>query len=324
MKKNIYAIILLIISIGCSREIVLRKSQSLVAPYNEKTLPKGDYTLTLYKISYPKLLAEKQVFLSDLNILLKKFYLANKKGTFLIDLNLYKDLQTLKKSSLLSEEELFDKPASFLSKEDIEKLKILVPIHILKYEDTTQEYLNLQISYLLTYLGRANTFDENIVYTEREKADLIDEIKVLRKENSNLLDTLGIELIVQIDSPYIQNKEVKYWDNREINSISVNKFDESLNSFEVPIYIKGITESDINGLIKEQNSISNKVIILENSQYSGYKNSGSNYLFFTGGDKILKTYETYNFKIKIVEVELKNIAKITSAITIGDVVGGKK
>lgn len=324
MRKIFLGLLIILFLPACSREIVLRKNQSVVAPFNEKSFPKGTYELILYSINYPKNLKEKQVFLTELNILLKKYYLGDKKVNLLIQKDFYDDLKSLKADSLLAEEKIYDKQASLLNEEEVKLLIKNSGKRIEKYRGTAQEYLNFQIEYLLRFLGKSNTYEENKVYSEREKSEYVDEIREIRKENFNLLDDVKIQFVLQVDKPYDSDRGENYWDNREILLKGSSSLSKDLNSYEMPIYIKGLKEKDISALIKEEYKINNKAILLENSLYNGYKNIDGTYIFLLGGEKKIKSYENYDFIFKIVEVELKDMVNIKNNMTIAEILGGKK
>lgn len=324
MKKVIFILVILMMLPACTREIVLRKNQSLAAPFNEKTLPKGSYELTLYKLSYPKLLKEKQVFWTNLNVLLKKYILGDKKINLLINEEFYNDLLSLKTDALLEEERIYDKQASLLTDEEIQVLLKTSGNRIEKYKGTTQEYLNFQILYLLKFIGQEDSFDENKIYSERQKSELIDKIREIRRENLKLLDEVKIGYVLQIDNPYESNDKNSYWDNREITLKGSSNFSKTLNNYDIPIYIKGLDEKDIDSLIKEELKINNKALLLDNKNYVGYKNTGSSYIFLLGGNKVIKSYESYDFTFKIVDTDINQMLNLKTGLTINDILGGKK
>lgn len=324
MKKMILFLFTLLLLLGCNREIVLRKNQNMLAPYNEKVFPKGDYEIPLYKLNYPKDLKDKQVFLNELNILLKKYYLSEKKINLLISNEFFLDLESLKKEALLQEEKVYDKQASRLNEEEISFLIKNSRKRIEKFKGTTQEYLNLQIEYLLNFLDKKESFDENKIYSEREKSELVDEIKDIRRENVSLLDEVFIEFILEIDKPYDLGQANIYWDNREIVLNNSSNLSKNLSNYNLPIYIRGLKERDIESLIKEEYRINNKAIFLENQVYEGYKALDKSFIFLLGGNKKIKSYESYSFAFKVIEIELKDMLTIKSGLLISDLLGGKK
>lgn len=324
MKKITLFLFTLLLLLGCNREIVLRKNQNMLAPYNEKIFPKGDYELPIYRLNYPKELKDKQVFLNELNVLLKKYYLGEKKINLLISNEFFLDLESLKSEALLQEEKVYDKQASLLNEEEISLLIKNSTKRIEKFKGTTQEYLNLQIEYLLSFLDKKKTFDENKIYSEREKSELVDEIKDIRKENVNLLDEVFIEFILEIEKPYELGQSNIYWDNREIILNNSSNISKNLSNYSLPIYIKGLKESDIESLIKEEYRINNRAIFLENKVYDGYKALDKSFIFLIGGNRKIKSYESYNFTFKIVEIKLEDMLTIKSGLLISDLLGGKK
>lgn len=322
--KKIVILFSLFLLIGCNREIVLRKNQNMVAPFNEKIFPKGAYEFYLYKLDYPKELKDKQVFFNDLNILLKKYYLGDRKINLLISDEFFSDLESLRRDALLSEERIFDRQASLLGEEEVNFLLNNSARRIEKFRGTTQEYLNLQVEYLLRFLEREESFDENKIYSEREKSELIDDIKENRRENIKLLDEVSIEFVLAIDNPYELGNDSIYWDNREINLRNSNNLSKGLNNYNLPILIKNLKEKDIESLIKEEYRISNRAVFIENEVYEGYKALDNSFIFFIGGNRKIKSYEKYEFSFKIVEIKLEDMLSIKNQWTISDVLGGKK
>ena len=324
MKKVIYVLIVLVLFTACTRDIVLRKNEVLKASYNEKTLPKGVHEVPLYRIIYPFNLEEKQEFFKEFNVLLKKYYLKDKKINFLINESFYADLKSLETISLLEEEKIYDKAASTLSDTEMKFLLESYGDRIDKYEGSTQEYLNIQINYLLNYLGKVENFDKNKLYSEREKSELVDELKETRRENVQLLKDIDLQFVLELNNPYAQKTEELYWDNREFTLKISSNFDKKLNNYTIPIYIKGIKDDDVKALVKEEYKINNKIVFIENNLYEGYKNLGSSYIFLIGGSSKIKSYEDYEFNVVVTDIELKNMINLKDNIVLTEILGGKK
>ncbi|MBP6407235.1 MAG: hypothetical protein KA277_03895 [Fusobacteriaceae bacterium] len=324
MKKVIYVLIVLVLFTACTRDIVLRKNEVLKASYNEKTLPKGVHEVPLYRIIYPFNLEEKQEFFKEFNVLLKKYYLKDKKINFLINESFYADLKSLETISLLEEEKIYDKAASTLSDTEMKFLLESYGDRIDKYEGSTQEYLNIQINYLLNYLGKVENFDKNKLYSEREKSELVDELKETRRENVQLLKDIDLQFVLELNNPYAQKTEELYWDNREFTLKNSSNFDKKLNNYTIPIYIKGIKDDDVKALVKEEYKINNKIVFIENNLYEGYKNLGSSYIFLIGGSSKIKSYEDYEFNVVVTDIELKNMINLKDNIVLTEILGGKK
>ena len=79
MRKILILLVLVLTILGCNREIVLKKSNVLKAPYDEKLISKGDYKVNIYRLKYPKDLKGKQDFFEEFNVLIQKYYLKGKK-----------------------------------------------------------------------------------------------------------------------------------------------------------------------------------------------------------------------------------------------------
>ena len=324
MKKVIYVLIVLVLFTACTRDIVLRKNEVLKASYNEKTLPKGVHEVPLYRIIYPFNLEEKQEFFKEFNVLLKKYYLKDKKINFLINESFYADLKSLETISLLEEEKIYDKAASTLSDTEMKFLLESYGDRIDKYEGSTQEYLNIQINYLLNYLGKVENFDKNKLYSEREKSELVDELKETRRENVQLLKDIDLQFVLELNNPYAQKTEELYWDNREFTLKNSSNFDKKLNNYTIPIYIKGIKDDDVKALVKEEYKINNKIVFIENNLYERYKKLGNSYIFLIGGSSKIKSYEDYEFNVVVTDIELKNMINLKDNIVLTEILGGKK
>lgn len=324
MKKTNYLLLVLLLFAACTRDVVLRKNEVLKASYNEKKMPKGTHEIPLYRIIYPTSLEGKQEFFKEFNILLKKYYLKDKKINFLINESLYADLKSLEMTSLLEEEKIYDKAASTLNNEEIKFLIEHYGNRIEKYRGSTQEYLNIQMNYLLNYLGKPEIFDKNKLYSEREKSELVDEIKETRRENVQLLKDVAIQFILELNNPYAQKIDKLYWDNREFTLKNSSNFDKKLNNYSVPIYIKGMKDEDVKALVKEEYKINNNITFIENGLYEGYKNLGNSYIFLIGGSSKIKSYEDYEFNVIVKDIELGNMINLEDNIVLTEILGGKK
>ena len=324
MKKVIYLLLFLVLFTACTRDIVLRKNEVLKASYNEKNLPKGTHEIPLYRIIYPTSLEGKQEFFKEFNILLKKYYLKDKKINLLINESFYADLKSLEMTSLLEEEKIYDKAASTLSSEEMTFLLENYGNRIEKYKGSTQEYLNIQVNYLLNYLGKVESFDKNKLYSEREKSELVDEIKETRRENVQLLKDVDLQFVLELNNPYAQKMDELYWDNREFTLKNSSNFDKKLNNYSVPIYIKGIRDEDVKALVKEEYKINNKIVFIENGLYEGYKNLGNSYIFLIGGSNKIKSYEDYEFNVVVTDIKLENMINLKDNIVLTEILGGKK
>lgn len=306
------------------REIVRRKENVITAPFDKEKIEEGSYTINLYKIDYPRELKGKQEFYANLNVVFKKFYLAEKKLNMLVDKEYYEDYKTLEEESLLTEESILDKPASTLESYEINLLRDMVSVEVDKYRGTVQEYLNLQVAYLMDFLGEGDKFDKDYLYTEREKNEYVDMLKEIRRENFKFLSSLDIEMVLEVEDPYSDNtvlEEGAYWNEKDIILATTSKYKGELSSYSIPLYIKNIKEKDIDNLIKGLDSIDNKVIILENSIYHGYTHK-NNFIFFTGGEKLIKKYDKYDIEVEIKELKLKELLKVDEKLLISDFTGG--
>lgn len=323
MKKiNVFILLLLVFS-ACNREIVLRKEAVVAAPFNKEVVEEGDYNLTLYKISYPDDMEGKQDFYSNINLFFKRFYLEEKKIIFLVDRDYYDDYHRLERYSLLKEELLLDKPASTLLDYEIELLKNITPVEIDKYKGTVQEYLNLQVAYLMDFLGEGNSFDKNYLYTEREKNVYVNKLKDIRRENFELIKSLDIDMVLEVENPYSAGeKRNSYFTERDIILSTTSKFDSQLNSIEIPLYIRNMEVEDIDKIIKGQDFIDNNVIIIENDRFKGYLHKKS-FMFFIGGQEEFREYADYGISLEVKKLNLEEMLGTQEEFVISDFTGGK-
>jgi hypothetical protein len=324
MRKILILLVLVLTILGCNREIVLKKSNVLKAPYDEKLISKGDYKVNIYRLKYPKDLKGKQDFFEEFNVLIQKYYLKGKKVNFLISEDLYKDINLMSSTFLLSEEKIYEKSASTLNEDEKNKLSEDGRRKNLKFSGTTQEYLNFQVEYLLNFLDRGKDYSSDRIYTEREKSALVDEIKDIRKKNFTIFNKVTIQFILEIEKAYAENKSDSYWGKRDIQIKNTSPFNKNLSNYSIPIYLKNLEETDIEALLKEEYKINGKAIIIENNKYFGYKKLNNGYLFFTGGNKELRSYEKYGFNIIIKDIELEDMINLENSLMINDILGGTK
>ncbi len=324
MKKiNVFVLLLILVVTGCNREIVLRKETIVTAPFNKEKVKEGDYILNLYKIDYPDGLKGKQEFYNNINLFFKKFYLEGKKIIFLVDRNYYYDYHRLEEYSLLKEELLLDKPASTLLDYEVELLRDIAPVEMEKYQGTVQEYLNLQVAYLMDFLGEGKDFDKNYLYTEREKNIYVNRLKDIRRENFELIKSLNIDMILEIENPYSAGeKGNKYFTERDIILSTTSKFNSELNSIEIPIYIRNIKVEDIDRIIKGQDFIDNNVIIIENDRFKGYLHKKF-FMFFIGGQEEFREYADYGINLKVKKLTFEEMLSTEEGFVISDFTGGK-
>ncbi len=322
-KINVFIFLLLVFFTACNREIVLRKETVVSAPFNKEKIEEGNYTLNLYKIDYPSGMEGKQKFYTNINLFFKRFYLEEKKIIFLVDREYYDDYHRLEKYSLLKEELLLDKAASTLLDYEIELLREIAPVKIEKYKDTVQEYLNLQVAYLMDFLGESNKFDKNYLYTEREKNVYVNKLKDIRRENFELIKSLDIDMVLEINNPYsASEKSSRYFTERDIILSTTSKFDSELNSIEIPIYIRNIEVEDVERIIKGQDFIDNNVIIIENDRFKGYLHKKS-FIFFIGGQEEFREYADYGINFEVKKLGLEEMLGTQEEFVISDFTGGK-
>ncbi len=324
MKKiNVFILLIILIITGCNRKILLKIEVAVTPPFNKEKIEEGDYILNLYQITYPKGLKEKQNFYSNINLFFKKFYLEEKKIIFLVDKNYYDDYYRLEKYSLLKEELILDKPASTLLDYEISLLKDIAPLEMEKYQGTVQEYLNLQVAYLMYFLGYKEEFDKDYLYTEREKNVYVNKLKDIRRENFELIKSLNIDMVLEVENPYSANKgKDSYFTERDIILSTTSKFDSELSSIEIPIYVRNIEVEDIDRIIKGQDFIDNNVIIIENTRFKGYLHKKS-FMFFIGGQEEFREYADYGITLHVKKLSLEKMLATEEEFVISDFVGGK-
>jgi hypothetical protein len=323
MKKILLFVFIFIFLFGCQKRMVLRKKVVVKAPFED--IEEGNYEITVYKIKYPNELEKKQEFYREMNSVFKRFYLEEKKAVIMLDMEYFEDFEYLRKNNILKEEVIFDKVASTLTEEEIIKLKEVSQVEVDEYKGTTQEYLNLQVAYLMKYLGIQDEFDANYIYTEREKNKYLDIIKNERKDIVKFLEVLKIDILAVVDNPYKEDKInlYSYWDVKNIELSKKNIISNYLNNYSLPLYIENIQEDDIEKIINNDIFIDNTLLIIKNSKYKGYVHRDK-YIFFVGGDIEKREYSAYGINIKFDAIELSELIFIDEEVVLSDFTGRMK
>ena len=201
MKKNfavIFILGILLFNCGCEK-IILKKTNTVSAPFK---WPKGELKVQLYKISYPENIVDKEKFYNELDIFVTKLYLYKNKESIIFDEKFLKDYENIKKGDYIYGEELFYKVASSLNGDEKTVLRKITNKNIEKYNNTVQEYLNLQIFFWLGILGELNTFNEEQVYTELDKEEIINKVKLKRIDLVKKLTSLNLEIVSNLEDFY--------------------------------------------------------------------------------------------------------------------------
>ena len=323
MKKYLFFVFILLFLFGCQNRMMLRKKVVLKAPFEK--IEEGDYEITIYKIKYPKDLEKKQEFYREMNSVFKRFYLEEKKAVIMLNMEYFEDFEYLKKNNILKEELIFDKIASTLTEEEINQLRRIVGVEVEKYKNTTQEYLNLQVAYLMRYMGIEEKFDADYIYTEREKNKYLDIIKNERKEIVKFLEVLKIDILAEVDNPYEEDGRASYlyWDSKNIELSKKNSISDCLNKYDIPLYLKNVKEDDIEKIISNDIFIDNSLLVIENLEYRGYVH-GDKYIFFVGGNTERREYSAYGINIRLDSIELSELIFIDEEMVISDFTGRMK
>lgn len=323
MKKILLFVFILLFLFGCQKRMVLRKKVIVKAPFEK--IDEGDYEITIYKIKYPKELEKKQEFYREMNSVFKRFYLEEKKAVIMLNVEYFEDFEYLKKNNILKEELIFDKIAATLTEDEISQLRKVVGVEVEKYKNTIQEYLNLQVAYLMRYLGIEDEFDVDYIYTEREKNKYLDIIKNERKEIVKFLEVLKIDILAEVDNPYEEDRRASYlyWDTKDIELSEKNSISDCLNKYNIPLYVKNIKEDDVQKIIRNDIFIDNTLLVIENSNYKGYVH-GDKYIFFVGGGTEKKEYSAYGITIRLDSIELSELIFIDEEMVISDFTGRMK
>lgn len=322
LKIIIFSLILF--SLSCNREIVLRRESIENPPF--RNIDEGFHKLSLYRVEYPKTLAKKQEFYQKFTDLLRRYYLEGRQISMLIREDYYTDNIFLREYQLLKEEMLLSKVASTLDEYEKEELRNLVPININKFKNTTQEYLNLQIAYLMKFFQEFENFDPEKAYTEREKNNLITKLRDLRKENLKLIERTSLDIILEIESPYLSEENFgnTYWNEKNINLRGMSPFRPNINTYSYPLYIKSIEKEEVEKILKREVIIDNKLLILENEKHTGYLHNNGEFIFLIGGSNKLNQYKNYFIELEIIDASLEDLVNINEDLTLKDFIGGGK
>jgi len=321
MKKiGLLLFIIMSISLFGFEKLLLKKEVKINIPLKVKE--SGQYDIKIYELDYPEKLEEKEIFYEKWDVFIQKSFLNKKKYTILMSSNFYEDYLKMGIGEIFKEEEIISKIASSLTKEEKEELKKITKLDL---GETVQDYLNRQI-YILTILNREKEeYEKEKQYTELQKEEMLNKLKIGRKKMIKILNKSEITFIVKIDNPYEEEtvKLERYYYTKDIILDKKEEFNEKLNNYSIPIYISNLTKKDLIKLEKGEKEIKNTYIILENDMYSGYQYMDKRFLIYLGGEKVRYEYPEYKINLEIKKAKMEELLKLKNEYRFKDVFGGK-
>lgn len=204
MKRNAFVLFLLTVLLmtGCQK-LIARRDESQVVEFANK-MPKGEYTLKIYKLDYPKIPSDRDAFYEKFSILMSKMVAHNKDINLIIPFELYQDIKNIGKRDVREAEKIYYKPASELTEEEKEFIDSKIDINYPENAGIFQEYLNKQVYYWLNYLKREKDYNPSNYYTELDKMKMVEEIFENRKMISKTFEPIENDFIIEVNSSNIE------------------------------------------------------------------------------------------------------------------------
>ncbi|MDU1911864.1 hypothetical protein [Fusobacterium sp.] len=204
MKRNAFVLFLLTVLLmtGCQK-LIARRDESQVVEFANK-MPKGEYTLKIYKLDYPKIPSDRDAFYEKFSILMSKMVAHNKDINLIIPFELYQDIKNIGKRDVREAEKIYYKPASELTEEEKEFIDSKIDINYPENAGIFQGYLNKQVYYWLNYLKREKDYNPSNYYTELDKMKMVEEIFENRKMISKTFEPIENDFIIEVNSSNIE------------------------------------------------------------------------------------------------------------------------
>jgi hypothetical protein len=321
IKKLCLLFLLIVLLTGCSK-IILKNRVIEKPPFK---LEPGSYSIRVEKIKYHEDVFEKAKFWDEFYIFMTKILVSEKKANILISEEFYKDYPVILKGELSESENIFQKVSSSLEIQEKDEIKKLVSKDTKENKKhTTQDYLNMQVEILIKILSdNEENFQNNKIYTELEKENIINKIKQKRKLTSRIAEKAKVSFIVDVEEPYkeIFEKKKSYY-KKDIKFYKKASFSERIGNYQYPVWIKNIEESDIEKIYTGEYILKNKTVIIENKKRKGYIYSKGNYIFFVGGSEEKSTFPTYKIYIEKEEGSFNNVIEKNEKYNFSDFIGG--
>ncbi|TDT68588.1 hypothetical protein EV215_1655 [Hypnocyclicus thermotrophus] len=313
MKKALFFLILIIV--GCSREIILRKEPLEKVPFKSELKNTGN-VIKIFYIEYPKTINEKNKFWTEFSNISKKLIATQEKRNIILTKEFFDDLKILTQEKIFKEEKIFIKIASDLTEEE---KKELVKYFKESEKETVDDYLKLQIKYWLTRLHKIGEFKEEKIYNEKIKNDLILEVIEKRKEQLKYIINANYNYIAKLDNINVDSKI--YFNDKNVNIEYESILKNQISKYEY-VYITNLTEDIIEKIYNKIIKL-DKNIIISNAKYKGYIYNDK-FVFFVNGEKTVKEYNEYNVFIEIKSSSLKELLKYKNLITLNEFLKGEK
>lgn len=321
--KILFILIIVLFNFGCEK-VVLKKTSVAQIPFK---WTKGNLKIQLYRIAYPSDILEKERFYNELDIFSTKLYLYKNKVSIVFNEDFLKDYESVKKGEYISGEEVLYKVASSLTEVEKQEIKRIVGKSVEQYKNTVQEYLNLQIYFWIKISGDETKYDETKLYTELDKEEIINRVKIRRMDLIKKIAKLNLEIVSEMNDFYNvknQKKEYKnYYMTKDIVFSKTYLYDLLTSKISYPVYITNLKKEDIEKIVKEKISFKNKCVIIKNEFYSGYKIDKNDIILFYGGTENIGDYKEYKIDIEVIDSDWERLININNSSSLGTIFGGK-
>jgi len=301
--KNIAIVLAVLSLVGCNKTFHPRKDRMSNSSFTNIIKP-GHFNLNLYKISYPSGYSAKKQFYRDYQNFLKKKLVNSNNLDVIVPKEFYRDMNLLDKTYLMSEENVYVKPASNLVGGEIGTISRIgagTPSEV----SAVQRLLNKQVYFWYQALGRGNEYNPSTVYSELNKEELITQIVDERKESFKILK-------MAVFNPYVEFRSAT--DKLEYNGKAVG-YDE----FPRGVYVRNLPSSTVQKIFTGEKKLASKIAVVENAIYNGYKVfDGNRVVYFRGGAKPVLYYDEYTINLNIRPVTLRQLGNVNERTLLGD------
>jgi len=304
---------------GCS-SFIPRQDLYEKAEFKDENIVKGRNDIEIYEVNYPEDYYERLEFFKDFELAGKKMLLEDKALNLMVSKDLFGALERFKKGEFLDEEELYIKTASDLDTFQQREIDQNITVSVTERGGQVQKYLNKQVKFWLEVTGREGEFDGSKLYTELDKQRLMEEVREERKEFFQVLNAMRMSVVIKVSDPYREGNEGgEYWASKEIDLFNPTGISREVQSIRVPLYIDGLTETDIKQVLNVREDFRAPILILESERLKGYTVRDEKYVFYHGGDTLRGYYKDYDLRVVITPMDLENLVTIEEGILLNDV-----
>ncbi len=324
MKRIILIGIMILGLLGCN-SFVPRKDLYEKVEFNDGNIVQGRNYIDIYRVDYPADYFERLEFFKEFEAENKKLLLEDRGLNILISVELYRALERFKRGEFLLEEQVYVKEASDLDEFQKEEIDSSVSVAVTDRGGQIQKYLNKQVYFWMKVTNRLDEFNGETIYTELDKQRLIEDVRVSRKDLFKLLRKVRSNYILEVDNPYAGYGISKdYWASKEIDIFNPTGISREIQSLSIPLYIKNLNESDVRSIRDVRDDFNSKVVILEDSNLTGYTLRDDKYIFYHGGSVVRSYFKNYDIRVRIKDIDLNRIATIEQGILMEELLNKSK